>query len=186
LSKLRNFIVFPSKPKQMSEQMFNIAAQFSAKLTLSLSFLTARLFLIALLLRDAPPLGMLLFLSLCFSVSLFLCVTLFSFAFRGGCSHIPRRAMPIVPQQRHAPSLSPRLRHYGGCSRVCRRFLWRKSRNSVARLVLAAVHFGDNCANFAIERQSYAEAETHHLNRFKIAHVTSFAVLEVKTGQEYE
>jgi hypothetical protein len=58
--------------------------------------------------------------------------------------------LPIVPQQRQPCLLSPRLRHYGGCSRLCRRFLWRKSRNSVAVPVLPAAHFGDNSANSAM------------------------------------
>jgi hypothetical protein len=153
----------------MYEQMFNIAAQFSAKLTLSLSFLTARLCLMTLLF---PFSGIRFIAFLCAFVSLRLyvpggelanrkggCVTFFSYLpYRGSSLPHSRRAMPIVPQQRHAPSFSPRVRHYGGCSRVCRRLVWRKSRKSVARLVLAAVHFGDNFANFAnlILRQKLA------------------------------
>jgi hypothetical protein len=61
-------------------------------------------------------------------------------------SPIAATILPITPQQHQTPSLSPRLRHYGGCSRVSRRFLWRKSRNSVALPVLAAAHFGDKFA----------------------------------------
>ena len=40
--------------------------------------------------------------------------------------------------------LSPPLCHDGGCSRVSRRFLWRKIRKLVAVPVLAAIRFGDN------------------------------------------
>jgi hypothetical protein len=61
------------------------------------------------------------------------------------CSH----KLTPTPQQRHRPVLSPPVRHNGGCSRVCRRFLWRKLHTTVALPVLAAVHFGDNLANFA-------------------------------------
>jgi hypothetical protein len=57
--------------------------------------------------------------------------------------------MPIAPQQRQPPSLSPRLRQYGGSSRVCRRLLWRKIRHWAAVPVLAADHFGGNSANTA-------------------------------------
>jgi hypothetical protein len=59
-----------------------------------------------------------------------------------------RHAMPIAPQQRHSPLLSPHFRHNGGGSPVSRRIFAHKSRPSVACLVLAAVHFGDNLANF--------------------------------------
>jgi hypothetical protein len=41
------------------------------------------------------------------------------------------------------------LCHNGGASQACRRFLWRKSRNSVALLLSAAVTSGDNLANSA-------------------------------------
>jgi hypothetical protein len=44
----------------------------------------------------------------------------------------------------------PRLCRIGGASRVCRRFLWRKIRTTVAVPVLATVRFGGNlaiCAN---------------------------------------
>jgi hypothetical protein len=49
--------------------------------------------------------------------------------------------------------LSPNVRHNGGCSRVCRRFMWRKSRNLAAVPVLAAVHFGDNFAVIGTNRK---------------------------------
>jgi hypothetical protein len=45
--------------------------------------------------------------------------------------------------------LLPRFCQYGGCSRVCRRWLWRKIAHSAAVPVLAAAHFGDNVAKFA-------------------------------------
>jgi hypothetical protein len=68
-------------------------------------------------------------LFLCAFVSLRLCVTLFAFVSYSGSSLLhSRRAMPITLQQRHPPSLSPNVRHNGGCSRVCRRFLWHKIR----------------------------------------------------------
>jgi hypothetical protein len=65
--------------------------------------------------------------------------------------------MPIVPQQRQRSVLLPKLRHYGGCPRVCRRLMGRKIRNSVARPVLTAVHFGDKWANFCQSRQPDGE-----------------------------
>jgi hypothetical protein len=58
-----------------------------------------------------------------------------------------------VPQQRQPAVLLPRLRHNGGCSRVCRRILLRKIRNSAARPVLAAAQFGGNfrhCVNLNV------------------------------------
>jgi hypothetical protein len=70
-------------------------------------------------------------------------------------SHAPAMQLPITPQQRHLPSLLPRLCQYGGCSRLSRRILWRKIRNSVAVPVLPAAHFGDNSANPAIELQFF-------------------------------
>src|SRR5688572_1916614 len=87
----------------------------------------------------------------------------FYFALLGGSS-LPhsRRAMSIVPQQRHLPVLLPLPCQYGGCSRVCCRLLWRKSRYSVARLVLAAVHFGDNIATVPNKRQA------SYLTSFKV------------------
>jgi hypothetical protein len=57
-----------------------------------------------------------------------------------------------MPQQRHLPSLSPRVRHNGGCSRACRHLLWRKIRNSAAVPGFPAVHSGGNFANSAIDR----------------------------------
>jgi hypothetical protein len=60
-----------------------------------------------------------------------------------------RRAMAKMPQQRQLHSLSPCLRHNGGCSRVSRRFFWQKIRNLAAALVLAAAPFGDKFANCA-------------------------------------
>lgn len=62
-------------------------------------------------------------------------------------SRTPAIQLPIAPQQRHLPALSPRLRHNGGCSRVCRRSLWRKSRKVAAVPVPAAAHLGSNSAN---------------------------------------
>jgi hypothetical protein len=56
----------------------------------------------------------------------------------------------IVPQQRHLPSLSPRVRHNGGCSRACRHLLWRKIRNLAAVPGFPAVPSGGNFANCAI------------------------------------
>jgi hypothetical protein len=56
--------------------------------------------------------------------------------------------MPFVPQQRQLPLLLPRFCHNGGASRACRRFLWRKIRNAVARPVFAAAYFGDKVAGF--------------------------------------
>lgn len=67
----------------------------------------------------------------------------------GGSILCSRRAIAKMPQQRQPPVLLPRLRHYGGCSRVYCRILWRKSRQLVARPVLAAARFGDKIANFA-------------------------------------
>src|SRR5690349_11594383 len=60
-----------------------------------------------------------------------------------------RHTVTPTPQQRHRPVLSPPMCHNGGGSRVCRRFLWRKLHTTVALPVLAAVHFGDNLAQFA-------------------------------------
>jgi hypothetical protein len=68
----------------------------------------------------------------------------------GGNVPYSRRESPFVPQQRQPPALLPRLRHYGGCSRICRRFLWHKIRNAAAAPVLAAVHFGSKTANSAM------------------------------------
>ena len=36
-------------------------------------------------------------------------------------SRVAAVKLPITPPQRQLPSLSPRVRHYGGCSRVSRR-----------------------------------------------------------------
>jgi hypothetical protein len=63
-----------------------------------------------------------------------------------------RHAIAKMPQQRQPCSLSPRLRHYGGCSRVSRRLLWRKIRDTAARPVLAAAQFGDNFVFCALYR----------------------------------
>ncbi len=62
---------------------------------------------------------------------------------------VPAVQLHTTPQQRHLPLLSPHVRHNGGCSRLCRRLLWLKIRNSAARPVLPAAPFGDNSANFA-------------------------------------
>jgi len=70
----------------------------------------------------------------------------------GGSFPYSRRAMPIAPQQRLAPLLSPRLCQDGGASRASRRSLWRKSRHSAPFPLLPAAHPGDNSANFAIDR----------------------------------
>jgi hypothetical protein len=84
-----------------------------------------------------------------FFVPLRLCVKLFVFYFALFGGNLPRlcHAMAKMPQQRQPPSLSPRVRHYGGCPRVCRRILWRKWQSIAAVPVFAAVHFGDNSAN---------------------------------------
>jgi len=79
-----------------------------------------------------------------FSASLSLFV--FTLHYLATTSPILAMQLPNTPQQRHSHLLSPRLRHNGGSSRVCRRFLWRKSRNTVALPVFAALHFGDNSA----------------------------------------
>jgi hypothetical protein len=67
----------------------------------------------------------------------------------GGKLPTSRRASAKIAPRQFAPVLSPPLCQCGGASRVCRRFLWRKSCNTVAAPVLAAVHFGDNFACFA-------------------------------------
>jgi hypothetical protein len=64
-----------------------------------------------------------------------------------------RRAIAKMPQQRQPLLLSPRVRHYGGCSPASRRFLWRKIRNSAPSSPVPAIHFGDNFAHSAIDRQ---------------------------------
>jgi hypothetical protein len=76
----------------------------------------------------------------------------------GGSFPTSRRASAKIAPQQFAPLLSPRLCQVGGASRVCRRLMWRKSRNLVAVLVLAAAHFGDNfalCANLFHIRLSH-------------------------------
>jgi hypothetical protein len=115
----------------MSEQMFNIAAQFHVKLALPL----------ALWLGDF----VLRFLSspLC-AFALSHCI-----AFSGGSLPHSRRAVAKMAKRQLPRLLSPRLRQYGGASRVCRRPLWRKIRQLVARRGFPAVHFGDNSANRA-------------------------------------
>jgi hypothetical protein len=153
----------------MSEQMFNIVPQFHVKLTLPLLFSSEDVYVLYLSFRLASvPLrastspvvsfrtrkGIALTRSFRFpSVALHLCASALRFSLSAG-DKLPhsRRAMPITPQRRHPRLLSPRLCHYGGCSHVCRRFLWRKIRSSVAVPALPAVHFGDN---FAIDRQLY-------------------------------
>jgi hypothetical protein len=64
----------------------------------------------------------------------------------GGGLAYSRRTMPIPPQRRQSPVLLPPVRHNGGCSRVCRRFLSPKSCLSVAVPVFAAAHFGSKYA----------------------------------------
>ena len=80
-------------------------------------------------------------------------------AFRGSTLPYSRRAMPIAPQQRHPPSLSPRLRQYGGASLTSRRFLWRKIRSAAALPVLPAVNCGGSSASPANKKgQVFAPA----------------------------
>ena len=59
------------------------------------------------------------------------------------------RALSQMAPQQFPPVLLPLLRHSSGASLTCRRFLWRKSRTTVALPVFAAAQSGDNCANFA-------------------------------------
>jgi hypothetical protein len=63
-------------------------------------------------------------------------------------------SMARMSQQRQPSLLSPHLRQYGGCSRVCRRNLWRKIRTTVAIPVLAAVHFGDKVGEIRQSRHN--------------------------------
>jgi hypothetical protein len=89
---------------------------------------------------------------LCLRVFEPLCYALV-FCHFGGCSRTFRRAMPTAPPQRHLPLLSPNVRHNGGCSRICRRFMWRKIRTLAAVPVLPAVHFGDNLGRIGTNRK---------------------------------
>jgi hypothetical protein len=57
------------------------------------------------------------------------------------------RKWRLSPQRQIAPVFSPSLRQLGGAPRASRRFLWRKSRHSVALLVLAAAFVGGSFAN---------------------------------------
>jgi hypothetical protein len=125
---------FPSKSKQMSEQMFNIAPQFHVKLALPLCLRGLETLCYAFYLfplRHCP-------------FALNHCI-----AFSGGSLPYSRRTWAKMAKRQLSRLLSPRLRQYGGASRVCRRILWRKSRNSVAVPVFPAVRFGDNSANRA-------------------------------------
>lgn len=69
--------------------------------------------------------------------------------YSGSLTH-SRRAIAKFAKRQIVPVLSPHMCHYGGCSRACRRFLWRNSRKSVAAPVFAAAHFGDNNAKTAM------------------------------------
>jgi hypothetical protein len=67
----------------------------------------------------------------------------------GGSFLTSRRAIATIAPQQFAPVLLPLFCQFGGASRVCRRFIGRKSRNTVAVPVFAAAHFGGNFALLA-------------------------------------
>lgn len=74
------------------------------------------------------------------------------YATNGSSLSCSRHAIAKMPQRRQPRLLSPRVRHYGGCSRASRRVLWRKIRNPAPLSRIPAVHFGVNFANPAIDR----------------------------------
>jgi hypothetical protein len=63
-----------------------------------------------------------------------------------------RHAIAKMPQQQQPPSLLPRLRHNGGCSRVSRRCSARKIRIAAPSSRISAAHFGDKVANMRHSR----------------------------------
>jgi hypothetical protein len=149
----------------MSEQMFNIANRISAKLdtyasgvrfkmvtdgTLAFSQKTMNAKGVA---HISTPLVVcdrrefrqpdVLTSGGAFTATIAAAATLSSF---GGCFPTCRHAVAKMAKRQFAPILSPRLCQFGGASRACRHFMWRKSRNTVAVPVPATVHFGDNFA----------------------------------------
>jgi hypothetical protein len=69
----------------------------------------------------------------------------------GGSLTRSRRAMAQLALWQLLPVYSPHFRNNGGASRVSRRFIWHKIRNSAAVLGLPALHVGGNfrnCVNF--------------------------------------
>jgi hypothetical protein len=149
----------------MSEQMFNIASRISAKLDIYAIGVRFKVFMVVnafgqIELIDnqtstgrsvgvqhvVPSFSSTYFWLENFAATIAAAATL---SFCSGCFPACRRTVAKIAPQQFAPVLWPRLCQYGGASRICRRFLWRKSRHSVAAVVPAAAHFGDNFAFFA-------------------------------------
>jgi hypothetical protein len=70
-----------------------------------------------------------------------------NFRIDGGSLTGSRRAFAKFAKRQMLPVYSPRLCHYGGASRVSRRFFARKILNMAAVLGLPAIHFGGNFLN---------------------------------------
>jgi hypothetical protein len=71
----------------------------------------------------------------------------------GGKLAYSRCAIANFAKRQFPPALSPSLCQFGGCYPASRQFIWRKIRNAAPSSCIAAVHFGDNSANFAIDCQ---------------------------------